>query len=155
MTMAPVVRMSGAFGSFQFIMPIAGWMVGRTVAGVLAGYGCWIAFGLLAYIGAKMIAASFRKNDRPPVTDPTKGWTLLTLAVATSLDALAVGLGFAFLKVSIVQASIVIGVATSAMTAAGMALGGTLERLAGKRVETLGGLILIGAGLKVLLDHFH
>lgn len=152
-TAGQILRMSGAFGAFQFIMPIAGWIAGRTVADIIAGYDYWMAFILLACVGVKMIWESFSKGDDTGAVDPTKGWMLLTLAVATSIDAFTVGLSFAFLKVSIIQTSIVIGIAAFMMTMAGMAFGHRLGRIIGKRMETMGGLVLIGIGLKVLLDH--
>ena len=152
-TTGQVLRMSGAFGVFQFIMPLAGWIAGRTVADIIAGYDHWIAFILLACVGGKMIWESFSKGDEIRVNDPTKGWMLLMLAVATSIDALAVGLSFAFLKVSIIQASSVIGIAAFVMTMTGMAFGHRMGRFIGKRMETMGGLVLIGIGLKLLLEH--
>jgi len=149
----PVFRISFHFGLFQVLMPIAGWFAGMTVANVIAGYDHWIAFGLLAFVGGKMIKESFNKEEKVHASDPTKGVTLIILSVATSIDALAVGLSFAFLKIPILYPSIIIGIVAFIMTAIGMFFGERLGRIVGKRVEVVGGLILIGIGVKILIDH--
>jgi putative Mn2+ efflux pump MntP len=152
-TWGPTLRLALSFGLFQFFMPVAGWLAGRTVADVIAGYDHWIAFALLAYVGGRMIRESFRGGDAAPPADPTQGWTLLMLSVATSIDALAVGLSFAFLKTPILFPSAVIGVVCFLMTVAGMRFGERLGRLVGRRMEMVGGLVLIGIGLKILFEH--
>ena len=96
-----VIIASLSFGAFQALMPVLGWLAGQTVVDLIADYDHWLAFGLLAFIGGKMIWESFRKDDQECKTDITKGKTLLTLSIATSIDALAVGLTFAFLEVNI------------------------------------------------------
>ncbi len=150
----PVFRLSFFFGLFQVLMPIVGWSAGASVANYIAGYDHWIAFGLLAFIGGKMIMESFNDEEvRDQSADPTKGLTLIMLSVATSIDALAVGLSFAFLKVSILYPSIIIGIVAFLMTAVGMLFGEKLGKIVGKRVGILGGLILIGIGVKILIEH--
>ena len=149
----PVFRLSFFFGLFQVVMPIAGWSAGASVANYIAGYDHWIAFGLLALVGGKMIMESFNEETRDHTVDPTKGLMLIILSVATSIDALAVGLSFAFLKISIFYPSIIIGVVAFVMTAVGMLFGEKLGKIIGKRVEVLGGLILIGIGVKILIEH--
>jgi putative Mn2+ efflux pump MntP len=149
----PVFRLSFFFGLFQVLMPIAGWSAGVSVANYIAGYDHWIAFGLLALVGGKMIMDSFNEEARGHAADPTKGLTLIILSVATSIDALAVGLSFAFLKISIFYPSIIIGIVAFLMTAIGMFFGEKLGKIVGKRVEILGGLILIGIGVKILIEH--
>jgi putative Mn2+ efflux pump MntP len=156
LTYGPVLRLSLAFGLFQFIMPLAGWLAGMTVAAWIADFDHWIAFILLAFVGGKMIWESFHGDGRAEsAVDPTKGLTLLMLAVATSIDALAVGLSFAFLKIAIFYASILIGIVAFAMTLVGMVFGNKLGELFGKRAEMIGGLVLIGIGVKILLDHMN
>ncbi|MBA4398018.1 MAG: hypothetical protein C0394_11645 [Syntrophus sp. (in: bacteria)] len=149
-----VLRLSGSFGFFQFAMPLVGWLAGRTVADTIGRYDHWVAFLLLSLVGGKMIWESFRpEKERAHANDPTRGMTLLVLSVATSIDALAVGLSFAFLNTPIVPASVVIGVVCFLMTAAGMVFGRKLGELFGKRAEFIGGLVLVGIGVKILWDH--
>jgi putative Mn2+ efflux pump MntP len=150
---APVLRLSASFGIFQFLMPIAGWLGGMTVADYIAGFDHWIAFVLLLYVGGKMIHESFQCEEQVHPNDPTKGLTLLMLSVATSIDALAVGLSLAFLKMPILYPSVIIGVVAFTMTALGMLFGEKLGKIFGKRVEVIGGIILIGIGVKILCDH--
>jgi manganese efflux pump family protein len=149
----PTFRLAFHFGLFQFIMPVIGWVAGSTVAGLISGYDHWIAFGLLAYVGGKMIVDAGREPDGRTLADPTRGWKLILLSVATSIDALAVGFSLALLKVPILYPSTIIGLVAFAMTTAGMYFGGKLGKLFGKRVEVIGGLVLIGIGLKILFEH--
>jgi Predicted membrane protein len=149
----PVFRLSFFFGLFQVLMPIAGWFAGVSVASIIAGYDHWVAFGLLAFVGGKMILESFNEEAKVHTTDPTKGFTLIILSVATSIDALAVGLSFAFLKIPVFYPSIIIGIVAFFMTMAGMFFGEKLGKVVGRRVEMLGGLILIGIGVKIVIEH--
>ncbi len=149
-----VFRASLAFGLFQGLMPVLGWLAGRTVVEFVADYDHWLAFALLAFVGGKMIWESFHSGDgNRRNADITRGFLLLTLAVATSIDALAVGLSFAFMEVDITVASLAIGVVAFIATAIGFLLGRKVGSLIGKRAETIGGIVLIGIGLKVLLEH--
>ena len=149
-----VFRVSLAFGIFQGLMPALGWLAGRTVVELIADYDHWLAFILLALVGSRMIWESFRSRDgHNKNTDITKGFLLLTLAVATSIDALAVGLAFAFVKINIVVASSTIGVVAFVATAIGFLLGRKAGHLIGRRAEAAGGMILIGIGIKILLEH--
>ncbi len=150
-----VWRMSGSFGFFQFAMPLVGWSAGLAVSGLIEAYDHWVAFGLLLFVGGKMIFGAFREDEerRAPADDPTRGWTLLMLAVATSIDALAVGLSLALVGETIVLPSVVIGVTAFAMTWAGMVFGGRIGAWLGRKVEIAGGLLLIGIGVKILVDH--
>lgn len=150
----PVLRLSLSFGLFQFFMPLIGWTAGRTVADIIARYDHWVAFFLLAGVGGKMIWESFHEKDEAVhANDPTRGMTLLVLSVATSIDALAVGLSFAFLKTPILEASVIIGVVCFLMTATGMVFGRKLGKFLGRRAELLGGLVLIGIGVKIMMEH--
>ena len=149
-----VFRASLSFGIFQALMPVIGWLVGLTVVDLIADYDHWLAFALLSFIGGKMIWESFRsEGSRPAGTDITKGIVLLTLSVATSIDALAVGLSFAFLEVNITLASATIGSVAFVVSVMGFFLGRKAGRLMGKRAEAIGGLILIAIGLRILLTH--
>lgn len=151
----PVLRLSISFGAFQFFMPILGWLAGSTVVERISAYDHWVAFGLLLFVGARMIHESFagEGRERTDREDPTRGWTLLMLSVATSIDALAVGMTMALLKTPILYPSAIIGVVAFAMTMAGMLAGRRLASLFGRKVELLGGLILIGIGIHILIEH--
>lgn len=149
-----MTRTALSFGLFQAMMPVLGWLVGRTVVDAVASYDHWLAFILLALIGGKMIWGSFRTEEsRPAGTDITKGFTLIVLSVATSIDALAVGLTFAFLEVNITLASVTIGVVAFLVTVIGFLAGRKAGKLMGKRAKAIGGLILIAIGLRILLTH--
>jgi manganese efflux pump family protein len=150
-------RLGFHFGLFQALMPIIGWLAGLTVQRWIASYDHWVAFGLLALVGGKMIHEACAEREAAKERDPTRGLTLILLSVATSIDALAVGLSLAMLQVSIWLPALVIGLVAGALTVAGMLLGRRiglrLGALWGPRVEIAGGLILIAIGLKILLDH--
>ena len=150
---APILRTALTFGAFQAAMPALGWLVGRTIVDFIADYDHWVAFILLALVGGRMIWESFRPIGSQRRIDISKGLLLLTLAVATSIDALAVGLTFAFLEVNIAIACSIIGVVAFGVTIAGFMLGGKAKTLFGKRAEAIGGVILIGIGLRILLTH--
>jgi putative Mn2+ efflux pump MntP len=147
-------RLSFHFGLFQFMMPIIGFWAGSTISDYIKDYDHWVALGLLCIVGGKMIKESLADDDcdkKPP--DPTKGWTLVVLSVATSIDALAVGLSMAFLGVAVWMPSVIIGVVALMMTAVGMFFGSRLGMLFGRRAGLIGGLILIGIGVKILIEH--
>jgi len=142
------------FGLFQAFMPILGWLAGRTFVSYIQPWDHWVAFGLLMYVGGKAIVEAYREETSDePIADPTRGMSLVILSVATSLDALAVGLTFAMLEVAIWYPALIIGVITGGLTVGGMLLGNKLGKNLGERVEVLGGLILIGIGTKIVLDH--
>jgi putative Mn2+ efflux pump MntP len=147
-----VFRTALFFGVVQALMLVLGWLVGRTVVDLVAAYDHWLAFILLLFIGGKMIWESRRPGeDRSARTDITRGWLLLTLSIATSIDALAVGLSFAFLQVDIVLAGVTVGVVTFLAVTAGFLLGKKAGRIIGKRAEVVGGIVLIIIGLRILL----
>jgi putative Mn2+ efflux pump MntP len=148
-----VLRTALAFGLFQGLMPVLGWLAGRSVVEYVEAYDHWVAFTLLTVIGVKMIWESFRSGDKPGSTDITRGLMLLTLSLATSIDALAVGLTFAFIKINIVLAALTIGIIAFVATVIGMLLGRKVGGLVGKRVEVIGGLILIAIGIKIVIEH--
>jgi putative Mn2+ efflux pump MntP len=147
-------RLGFHFGLFQALMPVLGWLAGLTVQHHIAAYDHWIAFGLLGLIGTKMIRESFNDDhEQRRAVDPTRGWTLVVLSVATSIDALAVGLTLAVLEISIWIPAVVIGIVCGGLTLAGMFLGRRIGANWGKRVERLGGLVLLLIGCKILLEH--
>ena len=149
-----VFRLAWHFGLFQALMPIIGWLAGRTVSEYIEPVDHWIAFGLLAFIGGKMIYEALQEKDEDAeVCDPTKGWRMVMLSIATSIDALAVGLSLALLGTSIWWPALVIGVVAGVMTIIGMELGKRFGALLGRRMEIVGGLILIGIGVKILVEH--
>ncbi len=144
------------FGLFQALMPIVGWLVGSQVAGFIAAWDHWFAFALLVWIGGRMVHAGLRGEDDDDHTsaDPTRGRILVGLAVATSLDALAVGFSFACLEVSVWLPAVIIGVVAAVFSLAGCLLGGRLGHAVGRRMEALGGLVLILVGIRILWEHF-
>jgi manganese efflux pump family protein len=148
------LRISLFFGVFQAAMTLIGWWAGTYIFELISSYDHWIAFGLLVFVGGKMIWETFHeKEGEEGKGDITRWWYLVTLAVATSLDALAVGLSFAFLHVNMAMASVTIGIVAFIITLAGFFLGKKLGALIGKRAELIGGIILIIIGLRILLEH--
>lgn len=147
-----VFRLSFHFGLFQALMPVIGWAAGRAVHRYIAAIDHWVAFGLLGFVGARMILGAFGpEGEKRARTDPTRGWSLVMLSVATSIDALAVGLSLAMTGSGILTPALIIGVVAAGLTAVGMVVGRKVGTLWGKRVEIAGGLILIGIGVKILL----
>jgi putative Mn2+ efflux pump MntP len=152
-SLAPMMRTAVTFGGFQAVMAALGWLAGRTIVNLISAYDHWLAFILLALIGGRMIWESFRHRDKRKQIDISKGILLVTLAIATSIDAMAVGLSFAFLKVNIVTACLIIGVVAFGVTLAGFTLGTRIKSFLGKYAELVGGIILIAIGARVLLSH--
>ena len=146
-------RLGFHFGLFQAMMPVAGWLVGVTVQKWMSAFGHWIAFVLLMVVGGRMIHEAFDEERDKDASDPTRGFTMVMLSVATSIDALAVGLSLALLNVSVWAPAAVIGVVAGVLTVVGMLLGRRLGENWGKRVEICGGLVLCIIGLKILLEH--
>lgn len=144
-----------AFGGFQALMPVIGWFLGKQFESYITGIDHWIAFVLLAVIGGKMAVESFKKEEEVSSKENEKldVKELLVLAVATSIDALAVGITFAFLQVSIVPAVSLIGVITFVLSAVGVFIGHKFGAKFKSKAELAGGIILILIGLKILLEH--
>lgn len=149
-------RLAFHFGLFQAMMNIIGWGAGLTVRTLLSDIDHWLAFGLLALVAVKMIKDSVAgREEEAEKVDPTKGYTLIMLAVATSIDSLAVGLSFSVLNVSIWLPAGIIGLVATLLTVIGLKLGcllGSASRI-GKRAEVAGGLVLLGIGLNILHQH--
>jgi len=149
-----ILRVSFSFGLFQALMPVLGWLAGRTVVELIANYDHWVAFAMLAIVGIRMLWESFRpERSQGKEVDITRGLLLITLSVATSIDALAVGLSFAFLNINIALASPTIGAVAFVITIIGFKLGKKDNKLTGKRAEAIGGIILLAIGLRILLSH--
>ena len=149
-----VFRLSFHFGLFQALMPILGWLAGNALYKYISTFDHWVAFGLLAFVGGKMFWESLGKDEKGAACkDPTSGWDLVILSVATSIDALAVGLSLAMIGSTILVPAIIIGIVAATFTITGMLLGRRIGALWGKRVEVAGGLILIAIGLRILLEH--
>jgi putative Mn2+ efflux pump MntP len=146
------LKIAAYFGGFQALMPVIGWWLGIQVLDLIRGVDHWIAFGLLAVIGGKMIRDARQEENRLPV-DPLKITTLLLLAVSTSIDALAVGITFSVLAVNILPLIIIIGSVTFCLSAAGSFIGGYFGHIFEEKLEIAGGLILIGLGIKILIEH--
>jgi len=149
-----ILKVALFFGGFQALMPLLGWLAGRTVIEYIAGFDHWLAFGLLAFIGGKMIWESFHDDEEERNNrDITRGMTLIVLAFATSIDALAVGLTFAFLDINIALSILIIGIVSFAVTIAAFYVGRKAGNPIGRRAEIIGGLVLIGIGIKTVLEH--
>lgn len=146
-------RLSFHFGLFQFLMPVLGWFAGMQVLASISAFDHWIAFLLLVIIAGNMFRSAFSREETRVHTDMTRGWPLISLSIATSIDAFAVGLGLAVLDYGIVLPSLVIGVVAAVMTITGIRLGVRLSARFGKRMECVGGLILLGIGIRIVLEH--
>lgn len=148
-----ILRIAFFFGLFQALMPVIGWFAGMGFRSYIENYDHWIAFGLLAAIGVKMIYESRTLEEEEKSIDPRKIFVLLALSVATSIDALAVGLSLSFLKVAILTPAAIFGAITFAVSLAGIFIGDKFGHLFEKYVELAGGLILIAIGSKILIQH--
>ena len=149
-------RLSWHFGLFQALMPIIGWSAGLSIRIYIERYDHWVAFGLLAFIGIKMIREAFQHDKtEKQIKDPTKGMTLVMLSVATSIDALAVGFSISLLNVSIWTPALIIGIVAGMFTIVGLQIGkriGSAKQLS-IYAEIIGGFVLIAIGLNILHEH--
>ena len=150
------VRTGLIFGAIETLTPLVGWGLGMLASQFLLEWNHWIAFILLVFLGGRMIVEGFRGDSDEACEAPHRHgfWLLVTTAFATSLDAMAVGVGLAFLQVSIVTTALAIGCATFIMSTLGMMVGRFIGPLLGKRAEILGGIVLIGIGSEILWSHF-
>ncbi len=150
------IRLAWHFGLFQFVMPVIGWGAGNTVRSLIEGYDHWIAFILLLLVGGNMLKEAFQKQGVDShKNDPTRGMSLALLSVATSIDALAVGLSFSLLNISIWLPALIIGIIAAMCTGAGINIGRRLGASShiGNYADIAGGLVLIAIGFKILYDH--
>lgn len=140
------------FGAFQFIMPCIGYLLGSTFARYIEAFDHWIAFALLLFIGSKMIYEAINEKPEEDIKNPLSFTTLTVLAIATSIDALAVGVTFATINVPVIFASAVIGIVTFLISFAGVYIGSRCGNLFGSKSEIVGGMVLILIGFKILLQ---
>ena len=149
-------RLAWHFGLFQAMMPILGWSAGISIRNYIEAFDHWIAFGLLLFVAQGMLRSAFSiEKDGPDKKDPTRGMTMVLLSVATSIDALAVGLSLAVIDVSIWTPALVIGIVAGVFTTIGLHLGkaiGATPRLS-RYAEALGGIVLLIIGLNILREH--
>jgi putative Mn2+ efflux pump MntP len=146
-------RMAVFFGGFQAIMPLIGSLAGMSIKEYIAGFDHWMAFALLSAVGAKMIYESFKITPAGENFNPENIMVLLALSVATSIDALVVGITLSFLQVSIVTAVVIIGIITFGLSYLGVFIGKRFGHFFENKIEAVGGLVLIGLGVKILIEH--
>ncbi len=149
-------RLAWHFGLFQAMMPVIGWSAGLSFRDLIVRYDHWVAFVLLVFVAQGMLREAFKnEQERSEAKDPTRGLTLVMLSIATSLDALAVGLSLSLISISIWMPAAVIGVVACAFTTIGMHLGKRLANAARLRrwADALGGLVLIAIGFNILREH--
>ncbi len=147
------IKMAAYFGGFQALMPVLGWLLGSSLSEFISAFDHWVAFGLLAFIGVKMIVDTLKGGDDGPKGGAFSHGTLLTMAVATSIDALAVGISLALVGASIPLAAAVIGITTFAICLVGAFSGKKLGGAFRKKAGVIGGAVLIAIGVKILLEH--
>lgn len=148
------VKMGLWFGIFQFAMPLAGWLLGSSVSGYIEAVDHWVAFGLLALIGGRMAWGAIRGGgDEEEAPADLSAKRLCLLAIATSIDALAVGVSMAFMRVDVLFSAIIIGIVAFVLSVVGGLAGRRLGSLFQQRAELVGGLVLIGIGIKILMEH--
>jgi len=155
-TFRHIFRLSWHFGFFQALMPIVGWSAGLTFRSYIEQYDHWFAFGLLVFVGGNMIRNAFHHGQEEfNKNDTTRGKTLIILSVATSIDALAVGLSFSMLNISIWFPALIIGVVAAILTIVGIQIGRSIGKSSYlcNCAEGLGGIVLIGIGLNILWEH--
>jgi len=147
------LRMALFFGAFQAVMPIIGWLAGMSFRDAIQAFDHWVAFGILLVIGAKMIYEAFKIEKAENPTDPASLAVLITLSIATSIDALAVGITLSLITDSIATAVILIGVITFALSWFGCWIGKRIGHLFENKIEIIGGCVLIAIGVKILVEH--
>lgn len=147
------VRLSFHLGLFQFFMPILGWLAGSNISNYIQSIDHWIAFVILSYIGGKMIIESRKKEDDRIIKNLTKGWSMVMISTATSIDALATGFSLAFLRITIFYPALLIGIITFILSFIGYRGGKKLKNKFGNKVEFLGGTVLCFVGIKILFEH--
>lgn len=152
LTFRHTFRLTWHFGFFQSMMTVIGWFGGERLSNWLMGMNYWLAGGILLLLGANMIRQSWQETEQEVDFDPTRGWSLVGLSVATSIDALAVGLTFGLVGLSIVEPALAIGITAFLMTLLGAGLGRKVGVHLGEWAERIGGAVLIAIGLKVIVQ---
>ena len=149
----PMLVMALAFGLFQALMPFIGWMFAKTFSHLIESVDHWIAFAILAFLGGRMILESFKNEDCRQTFNPASPKVVFTMAIATSIDALAIGITFAFLQVRLITSVTIIGCITFCFSIAGVLIGNVFGSKFKDKATILGGIILIGIGVKILIEH--
>ncbi|MEI7724785.1 MAG: manganese efflux pump MntP family protein [Bacteroidota bacterium] len=148
-----ILLMAFLFGLFQGVMPLIGWFVGNSIKSFIEPVDHWIAFAILASIGIKMVWQSFLNGDERKPVDIRKISVLISLAIATSIDALITGVGFGFIRVNIIEAVVIISIITFLVSVIGAKLGEKTTFIPARWAEFAGGIVLISIGVKVVLEH--
>ncbi len=152
-TLRGKIRLAGHFGIFQSGMTALGWLAGETIVQYVKLFDHWVAFALLGYVGFNLIRAGLGKEGEAFDQDPSTGKTLVLLSFATSIDAFAVGLSIIFLKIPVLLTVVMIGLVALLLSAVGLFAGIRLGETFGKRMEVIGGLVLLGIGIRVVVTH--
>ena len=147
------IRLATHFGIFQAGMTALGWLAGETIVQYVKEFDHWIAFALLGYVGINLILSGLHENGKAFEQDPSTGHVLVVLSFATSIDAFAVGLSIAFLNVPVLLSVVMIGLVALILSAVGLFAGLYLGKTFGKKMEILGGLVLLGIGVRVVITH--
>jgi len=150
-----IIKMAYFFGFFQGMMPLLGWLIGRGIQSVISSFDHWLAFGILTFIGFRMIIESFKIGEKKKLMDIRKTVVLFSLSLATSIDALATGISLGFIHVNIFQVIITIFLITFFISIIGSRLGGKSSFIPARWAEIAGGLVLIGIGVKILIEHLN
>jgi putative Mn2+ efflux pump MntP len=149
-----IFRLAFHFGLFQFIMPVFGWFLGIGFVSYLKAFDHWIAFGLLLLVGGRMVLSGAGGLEPAHKKDPSRGMTMVMLSIATSIDALAIGLSLAMMGVNIWYPAVIIGIVTGCLSLLAISIGKRLGVMFGKPMEIVGGLILIFIGSRILFLEF-
>jgi putative Mn2+ efflux pump MntP len=147
------LKLGASFGIFQAIMPVIGWLAGMSLRSFIVNIDHWVAFILLIIIGSKMIYESFKIESDKKVVNPLNAFVLLILSISTSIDAFVVGISFAFLNISIITPVIIIGIITFLLSFIGVYIGDKIGHFFETKIEAVGGVFLIGIGIKILIEH--
>ena len=147
------MRIALFFGGFQAVMPLIGWLAGTGLKGFIGGFDHWLAFGLLTFIGCKMIYEAVKLGPAEKERNSLDVGTLLLLSIATSIDALAVGVTLSMVHAQIMTPALIIGVVTFVVSLIGVFIGDRFGHLFESKMEIAGGLVLIGIGIKILIEH--
>jgi putative Mn2+ efflux pump MntP len=152
-TLRQKFRLSFHFGLFQFFMPLIGWFAGAEIVRLISQFDHWLAFGILTIVGTKMIIDSIKGNSKNITKDISRGISLFSLAVATSIDALAVGITLGIINAKILIPAIIIGIVAASMSLLGIKLGEKLSSGFGFKIAIFGGIVLILIGIQIVLEH--
>lgn len=150
-----VLKVAAFMAFFQGTMPLVGWLIGSSFKRIIEDYDHWVAFVLLLGIGGKLIYDGIKNSVEEVNTNPTKNMLLAGMALATSIDAMILGIGFGLIEINIWLAMLIIGSTTFLFSSVGVFVGDKLGNKINKGIEIFGGLVLIGLGLKILLEHIY